>query len=133
MGAAAHEAGVTIVTGDTKVVERGEADGLYVQHRGGGVMERDLDLSPSTVRAGDRVLVSGTLGDHASAVMVARGDLGVEEVDLKSDTAALGGLTADLLDAAGDRVREVRAGEGEQCLLGHGVGRVGAEDSTAER
>jgi hydrogenase expression/formation protein HypE len=107
MGAAAREAGVTIVTGDTKVVERGKADGLYVNTAGVGVMERDLDLSPSTVRAGDRVLVSGTLGDHGIAVMVARGDLGVE-VDLESDTAALGGLTADLLDTIGDGVRCLR-------------------------
>ena len=107
MGAAAREAGVTIVTGDTKVVERGKADGLYINTAGVGVMERDLDLSPATVRAGDRVLVSGTIGDHGVAVMVARGDLGIE-VDLESDTAALAGLTADLLDAAGDGVRCLR-------------------------
>ena len=107
MGAAAREAGVTIVTGDTKVVERGKADGLYINTAGVGVMERDLDLSPATVRPGDRVLVSGTLGDHGVAVMVARGGLGIE-VDLESDTAALAGLTADLLDAAGDGVRCLR-------------------------
>ncbi len=107
MGAAAREAGVTIVTGDTKVVERGKADGLYINTAGVGVMERKLDLSPATVRAGDRVIVSGTLGDHGIAVMVARGNLGIE-VDLESDTAALAGLTADLLDAVGDGVRCLR-------------------------
>ncbi|MCP9490505.1 MAG: hydrogenase expression/formation protein HypE [Solirubrobacteraceae bacterium MAG38_C4-C5] len=107
MGAAAREAGVTIVTGDTKVVERGKADGLYINTAGVGVMERELDLSPATVRAGDRVLVSGTLGDHGIAVMVARGNLGIE-VDLESDTAALAGLAAHLLDAVGDGVRCLR-------------------------
>ncbi len=107
MATAAREANVTIVTGDTKVVERGKADGLYINTAGVGVMERDLDLSPATVRAGDRVLVSGTLGDHGIAVMVARGGLGIE-VDLESDTAALAGLTADLLDAVGDGVRCLR-------------------------
>ncbi len=107
MATAAREANVTIVTGDTKVVERGKADGLYINTAGVGVMERDFDLSPATVRAGDRVLVSGTLGDHGIAVMVARGGLGIE-VDLESDTAALAGLTADLLDAVGDGVRCLR-------------------------
>jgi len=107
MAAAAREAGVTIVTGDTKVVERGKADGLYLNTAGVGVLERELDLSPATVRAGDRVIVSGTLGDHGIAVMVARGNLGIE-VDLESDTAALAGLTADLLDAVGDGVRCLR-------------------------
>lgn len=107
MAAAAREAGVTIVTGDTKVVERGKADGLYINTAGVGVIERDLDLSPATVRAGDRVIVSGTLGDHGIAVMVARGGLGIE-VELESDTAALAGLTSDLLDAAGDGVRCLR-------------------------
>jgi len=107
MGAAAREAGVTIVTGDTKVVERGKADGLYINTAGVGLMERDLQLSPARVRAGDRVLVSGTLGDHGVAVMVARGGLGIE-VDLESDTASLAGITADLLDAVGDGVRCLR-------------------------
>ena len=107
MGAAAREAGVAIVTGDTKVVERGKADGLYINTAGVGIIEHDLDLSPKTVCPGDRVIVSGTLGDHGIAVMVARGNLGIE-VDLESDTAALAGLTADLLDAVGDGVRCLR-------------------------
>jgi len=106
MGAAAREAGVTVVTGDTKVVERGKADGLYINTAGIGVMERDLDLSAAGVQAGDRVIVSGTIGDHGTAVMIARGDLALE-VDLESDTAPLGGLTATLLDAT-DGVRCLR-------------------------
>ncbi len=107
MGAAARAAGVAVVTGDTKVVERGKADGLYVNTAGVGVLERNLELSPAAVRPGDRVLVSGTIGDHGTAVMIARGDLALE-VDLASDTAALAGITADLLDAAGDGVRCLR-------------------------
>jgi len=106
MAAAAREAGVSVVTGDTKVVERGKADGLYINTAGIGVLERDIDLSTAQVRAGDRVLVSGSIGDHGMAVMIARGDLELE-VDLKSDTAPLGELTATLLDAT-DGVRCLR-------------------------
>jgi hydrogenase expression/formation protein HypE len=107
MGAAARAAGVAVVTGDTKVVERGKADGLYINTAGIGVMEREFDLSPAAVRAGDRVLVSGTIGDHGTAVMIARGDLELE-VDLESDSAPLAELTAVLLDAVGDGVRCLR-------------------------
>ncbi len=107
MAAAARVAGVAVVTGDTKVVERGKADGMYINTAGIGVMERDLDLSPAAVRAGDRVLVSGTIGDHGTAVMIARGDLELE-VDLESDTAPLAEITAVLLDAVGDDVRCLR-------------------------
>ena len=107
MAAAARTAGVTIVTGDTKVVERGKADGLYINTAGIGVLERDISLSPGAIRSGDRVLVSGTIGDHGMAVMIARGDLELE-VDLKSDTASVAGLAATLLDAVGDGVRCMR-------------------------
>jgi len=106
MAAAAREAGVSVVTGDTKVVERGKADGLYINTAGVGVLERDIELSTAQVRAGDRVLVSGSIGDHGMAVMIARGDLELE-VDLHSDTAPLAGLTATLLDAT-DGVRCLR-------------------------
>ena len=98
MGAAAREGGVTIAAGDTKVVERGAADGLYVTTAGVGVVERTTELSPTAIRPGDRVLVSGTLGDHGMAIVVARGNLELE-VDLESDTAPLAGIVDALLDA----------------------------------
>ncbi len=98
MGAAARAAGVAIVAGDTKVVERDKGDGVYVNTAGVGVLERELELSLSLVRPGDVILVSGTLGDHGMAVMVARGNLELE-VDLESDTAPLAGLVSELLDA----------------------------------
>lgn len=100
MGAAARAAGVAVIAGDTKVVEREKGDGVYVNTSGIGVIERELELSPLLVRPGDKVLVSGTLGDHGMAVMIARGSLELE-VDLESDTAALDGLVSDLLDATG--------------------------------
>lgn len=106
MAAAAREAGVTVVTGDTKVVERGKGDGVYVNTAGIGVLERDVTLKPDAVRPGDRLLVSGSLGDHGMAVMIARGGLELE-VELESDTAPLAGLVAALLDAV-DGVRWLR-------------------------
>jgi len=101
MAAAARNAGVSIVTGDTKVVERGKADGLYISTAGVGILERDIELSPSAVRPGDKVLVSGTIGDHGMAIMVARGELELE-TDLLSDTAPVHELAAALLDATPD-------------------------------
>ena len=99
MGAAARRAGVQVVTGDTKVVERGKADGLYIATTGIGVVEHDRVLAPEAVRPGDRVLLSGTIGDHGMAIMIARGELELE-LDLASDTAPLHELTAALLEAA---------------------------------
>jgi hydrogenase expression/formation protein HypE len=104
MGDAARRAGVTIAAGDTKVVERGAADGLYVTTAGVGVVEHAL--SPGSIRPGDRVLVSGTLGDHGMAIMIARGNLELE-VDLASDTAPLADLVAPLLTSV-DGVRCLR-------------------------
>ncbi len=103
MAAAARRAGVAVAAGDTKVVERGKGDGLYVNTAGVGVVERDLELSPERIRPGDLVLVSGTLGDHGMAVMIARGELDLE-VELESDTAPLTGLVDAVLDAT-DGVR----------------------------
>lgn len=88
MAAAARAAGVAVVAGDTKVVERGAADGLYITTAGVGVVEHELDLGPGAVRPGDRILLSGTLADHGMAVMIARGDLALD-VDVRSDTAPL--------------------------------------------
>jgi len=101
MAAAARRAGVVIATGDTKVVERGKADGLYIATAGVGLLERDIELTPARVRPGDRVIVSGSIGDHGMAIMIARGGLELE-TDLESDTAPLHELTAALLDATGE-------------------------------
>ncbi len=99
MARAATAAGVQIVTGDTKVVERGKADGCYINTAGVGLIERDVDLGAARVRPGDAVLVSGPIGDHGVTVMLARGELEIE-ADIASDTAPLHGLVATLLDAA---------------------------------
>jgi len=99
MAAAASAAHVEIVTGDTKVVGRGAADGLFVTTAGVGVMPPGRHLDPARVRPGDVVLVSGTIADHGMAVMLARGDLSLES-DIRSDTAPLGDLVRALLVAA---------------------------------
>jgi hydrogenase expression/formation protein HypE len=106
MKAAADAAGVAIVTGDTKVVQRGKADGCYVNTAGIGVREHPGELGVATVRPGDVVLVSGPIGEHGVTVMLARGELDIE-ADLVSDTAPLHGLVADLL-AATSGVRAMR-------------------------
>jgi hydrogenase expression/formation protein HypE len=105
MAAAARAAGVPVAAGDTKVVERGKADGVYVNTAGVGVVERD-GLSPGRIEPGDRVLVSGTLGDHGMAIMIARGELELE-VKLESDTAPLTELVRTLLEAT-EEVRVLR-------------------------
>jgi hydrogenase expression/formation protein HypE len=107
IGAAARAAGVTVVAGDTKVVERGKADGLYVTTTGIGLVHHALNLSPSAIRPGDRVLVSGTVGDHGVAIMVARGGLELE-LDLDSDTAPLHELVSTLMAATGEGLRCLR-------------------------
>jgi hydrogenase expression/formation protein HypE len=99
MAEAAAAAGVGIVTGDTKVVDRGAADGLYISTAGVGIIPADRVLSADLVLAGDVVLSSGTIGDHGTAVMLARGDLALE-ADIESDTAPLNGLMEALLAAA---------------------------------
>jgi hydrogenase expression/formation protein HypE len=99
MAAAAASAGVEIVAGDTKVVPRGAADGMFITTAGVGVVPAGRELTAERVRAGDKVLVSGTLGDHGMAVMLARGDLAIE-ADIRSDTAAVSALTERLLAAA---------------------------------
>jgi hydrogenase expression/formation protein HypE len=108
MAAAAAAAGVPIVTGDTKVVERGKGDGCYVNTSGIGLVdERATGLSAGAARPGDKVLVSGPMGDHGTAVMVARGTLGIS-ADIVSDTAPLNGLVEALLGAAGSAVHVLR-------------------------
>jgi hydrogenase expression/formation protein HypE len=108
MAAAARQAGVAIVTGDTKVVERGKGDGCYVNTSGIGLVDsRATGLSAGSAVAGDRVLVSGPIGDHGTAVLLARGELGIT-ADLTSDTAPLNGLVAVMIDAAGAGVHVLR-------------------------
>ena len=109
MKAAAQRAGVSIVTGDTKVVERGKADGCYINTAGVGAVAPDVTLGVATARPGDAILVSGPIGDHGVTIMLARGELDIE-ADVTSDTAPLNGLVADLLEhVAGGEGGGVRA------------------------
>ena len=96
MAEAARKAGVQIVTGDTKVVEKGRGDGIYINTAGVGVLKYP-GLTPKAIRAGDAVLVSCTVGDHGTTVMLSRH--GLAQGELQSDCAALNGLTAALLTA----------------------------------
>jgi hydrogenase expression/formation protein HypE len=106
MQAAAQRAGVQVVTGDTKVVEKGKADGCYLNTAGIGVIEHGLNLGVAQARPGDVILVSGPIGDHGVTIMLARGELDIE-ADICSDTAPLNGLVASLL-AATSGVRALR-------------------------
>jgi len=99
MAEAAREAGVEIIAGDTKVVERGKGDGIFITTTGIGLIPAGLHIGGQFAQAGDAVLVSGTLGDHGIAVLAARGELGFE-ADLQSDTAPLNHLIQAILQAA---------------------------------
>jgi hydrogenase expression/formation protein HypE len=99
MAQAAAEAGVPIVTGDTKVVNHGAADGVYISTSGIGLIPSGRSLSAERVSVGDAVIISGTIADHGMAVMLARGDL-MLEADIASDSAPLNGLMELLLAAA---------------------------------
>jgi hydrogenase expression/formation protein HypE len=101
MAAAAREAGVPIVTGDTKVVERGKGDGVFITTTGVGVVPPGIDVSGSRARPGDAVLVSGYMGDHGVAIMSLRENLEFG-TSIRSDTAALHGLVATMLEAVPD-------------------------------
>jgi hydrogenase expression/formation protein HypE len=96
MARAAREAGVQIVTGDTKVVERGHGDGCYINTAGVGVIADNIEIGPARARPGDVVIVSGTIGDHGMAIMSVREGLEFETI-IESDTAALNGMVASLL------------------------------------
>jgi hydrogenase expression/formation protein HypE len=98
MQAAAMAAGVQVVTGDTKVVQRGKADGCYINTAGIGVVEHEVSLGVATAQPGDAVIVSGPIGDHGVTIMLARGELDIE-ADIVSDTAPMNGMIADLLGA----------------------------------
>jgi hydrogenase expression/formation protein HypE len=97
---AAAEAGVQVVTGDTKVVERGAADGLFINTSGIGLVPEGVHLSADRARPGDRVLLSGSIGDHGIAVLAQREGLALEG-SVESDTASLHALVAGVLEATG--------------------------------
>ncbi|HEX2979153.1 MAG TPA: hydrogenase expression/formation protein HypE [Anaerolineaceae bacterium] len=99
MRAAAEEAGVQIVAGDTKVVEKGKADGLFINTAGVGWIPAEREIGGEQAQPGDAVLISGSLGDHGIAVLAARGELGFE-TGVESDVAPLNGLIEAVLQAA---------------------------------
>ena len=101
MGRSAREAGVTIIAGDTKVVERGHGDGCYINTAGIGILPASRHISIDRARPGDVVLVSGTMGDHGMSVMSVREGLEFE-APLLSDTASLAGLVQHMLEACPD-------------------------------
>ena len=101
MAQAAKEAGVPVVTGDTKVVERGKGDGIFITTTGVGVLPEGRDIGGAKARPGDVILVSGNLGDHGVAIMSQRENLSFD-APIASDTAALHGLIATLLETGAD-------------------------------
>ena len=107
MAAAAREAGVPVVTGDTKVVEKGKGDGVFISTTGLGVVPHGVDVSGANARPGDVLLLSGTIGDHGVAVLSKRESLEFETT-IASDSAALHTLVAAMLDAAPGGVRVLR-------------------------
>jgi hydrogenase expression/formation protein HypE len=107
MAQAARDCGVRIVAGDTKVVERGKADGLYVNTTGLGTLSPSFRPAPDRARVGDAVLVSGPIGRHGIAVMAVREGLGLE-VEVESDSAPLHDVVRVLRDRVGDAVHVLR-------------------------
>ncbi|MBN2392661.1 MAG: hydrogenase expression/formation protein HypE [Anaerolineae bacterium] len=107
MAEMAREAGVAIVTGDTKVVEHGAADGLFINTAGVGVVPPGITLGPAYLRPGDALLINGPVGDHGLAVMLKREGMGFQST-LQSDVAPLYRLIAALLDAVPGQVRCMR-------------------------
>jgi hydrogenase expression/formation protein HypE len=107
MAAAAAAAGVAIIAGDTKVVERGKGDGVFINTSGIGAIEAHWPIGQAEARPGDKILLSGAIGDHGIAVMLAREGLEIEG-DIVSDTAPLHGLVAALLATAGAGVHSMK-------------------------
>lgn len=101
MAETARAVGVEIVTGDTKVVARGAADKLFINTAGIGVVPAGVEIAATRARPGDAVLVSGTLGDHAAAILIARNELALHG-DLRSDCQPLHGLVRAMLDVCSD-------------------------------
>lgn len=96
MAQAANDAGVAIITGDTKVVEKGKGDGVFINTAGVGVLETQTDISGDKVRPGDAIIVSGSLGDHGVAIMSSRENLEFD-TEILSDSAALNSLVAAMI------------------------------------
>jgi hydrogenase expression/formation protein HypE len=107
MKRAAEEAGVPIVTGDTKVVDRGKGDGVFVNTTGLGLVRAGLEVGPGRALPGDRVLVNGPIADHGVAILSVREGLEFE-TSITSDSAALSGLVESMLDASGDAIHVLR-------------------------
>jgi len=107
MAAALHSAGVIMVGGDTKVVERGKADGMYITTTGVGSFLSGVHINPRSVRPGDRVLLSGPIGDHGITILLARGELDLE-ADLRSDTRSVFPLVEAMARAAAPGIRWMR-------------------------
>jgi hydrogenase expression/formation protein HypE len=107
MARAAAKAGVRIVTGDTKVVERGHGDGCYINTTGVGQLPANVSVGPARAMPGDAVIVSGTIGDHGMAIMSVREGLEFES-QIRSDCAALNGMIADVLAGVGAAVHAMR-------------------------
>ena len=107
MGVAAQEAGVRIVGGDTKVVEHGKADSMYITTAGIGRPLKGVVIDPASVEAGDKIVVSGPIGDHGITILLARGELDLE-ADLASDTRSVFPLVETLVRAAGPGIRWMR-------------------------
>ncbi len=107
MAQAAREAGVPVVTGDTKVVERGKGDGVFISTTGVGVVPAGVDVGGANARPGDVILLSGSIGEHGVAVLSKRESLQFE-TEIVSDTAALHTLVAAMLRAGGAGVRVLR-------------------------
>jgi hydrogenase expression/formation protein HypE len=107
MGQAAEKAGVRIAGGDTKVVEHGKADKMYISTTGIGRLLPGVEISPQSVQLGDKVLLSGPIGDHGITILLARGDLDLE-ANLNSDTRSVFPLVDKLVQAAGAGVRWMR-------------------------
>ena len=107
IAAAASAAGVQIVAGDTKVVERGHADGMYICTAGIGRRDPRARLSPANLKPGDRILLSGSIGEHGTAIMLARGEFELD-AEIESDTCSLWPAVDALLDAVGPDLRCLR-------------------------
>jgi hydrogenase expression/formation protein HypE len=107
MAKAAEAAGVRIAGGDTKVVEHGKADNMYITTTGVGRLLPGVEISPQSAQPGDRVLLSGPIGDHGITILLARGDLDLE-AELKSDTRSVFPLVQALVNEAGAGVRWMR-------------------------
>lgn len=107
LSAAAREAGVSVVGGDTKVVEHGKADGMYITTTGIGLVDERVTLGTETVAPGDRILLSGPIGDHGITILLARGDLNLE-AELSTDSRPVAPLVEALIEAAAPGLRWMR-------------------------